>query len=84
VVEATPLFHPQQARWFLLILGCFEVFLALWVLSAQLPREAAIIQTILLIGMNAGGILWARHIIPDPVGMLFQNFAFVMLIWICS
>jgi len=84
VVEATPLFDRKQARWFLVTLGCFEMFLAAWVLSAQFPREAAIVQTALLILMNTGGILWARHIIPDPIGMLFQNFAFVMLIWICA
>jgi DoxX-like family len=84
VVEATPLFRRRQAHRFLPALGGFEVFLALWVLSAILPREAAIVQTALLIGMNTGGLLWARHIIPDPIGMVFQNFAFVMLIWMCA
>lgn len=84
VVEATPLFGRRGAGWFLVSLGWLEVLLACWVLSGIALQEAALVQTALLVMMNTGGIMWARHIIADPVGMLFQNFAFVMLIWVCA
>lgn len=68
----------------LIALGLVECAIAAWVLSGRWMRQAAIVQTALLIAMNAGGLLWARQIIPDPMGMILQNFAFVMLIWIAA
>jgi hypothetical protein len=29
--------------------------------------------------MNAGGLLWARELIPDPAGLVLQNVAFLTL-----
>ena len=84
VVEATPFFNGRHARQFLLALGLFETVLGVWVISGLFPRAAALVQTCLLLGMNAGGLIWARAIIPDPIGMVFQNFAFLTLIWICG
>ena len=83
VVEASPLFTTRGARWFLFALGCLETLLGLWVLRGGYATIGAASQIVLLIGMNAGGVLWARSIIPDPVGMLFHNFVFCVLIWIC-
>ena len=34
--------------------------------------------------MNSGGLIWAWHLIPDPVGMIVQNIAFLVLVWIAS
>jgi hypothetical protein len=34
--------------------------------------------------MNAGGLIWAWRLIPDPPGMILQNFAFLMLIWVAT
>jgi len=84
VVEAAPFFNPRRARQFLLALGFFETFLGVWVISGLFSPTAAVVQTLLLLGMNAGGLIWARAIIPDPAGMVFQNFAFLVLIWICK
>jgi hypothetical protein len=47
-------------------------------------RQAAIVQTALLAAMNSGGLIWAWHLIPDPGGMIVQNFAFLVLVWIAS
>ena len=47
-------------------------------------RQAAIVQTALLAAMNSGGLIWAWQLIPDPVGMIVQNFAFLVLVWIAS
>jgi hypothetical protein len=48
-------------------LGLVECGLAVWVLSGQRARQAAIVQTALLAAMNSGGRL--ARLIPDPVGM---------------
>jgi hypothetical protein len=65
----------------LLALGGLECLLAVWVLSGLKPQSAAIAETALLLSMNAGGLLWARQLIPDPVQMLLNNFVFVLLAW---
>jgi len=38
----------------------------------------------LLIVLNANGLLWARHIIHDPPGMIIKNIAFLVLVWVCG
>ena len=83
VVEAAPMFRGRRARLFLVALGWFETLLGFWVLSGHFSQTAAAVQIALLIGMNAGGLLWARKIIPDPAGMVFHNFVFLVLIWVC-
>jgi len=82
VVEAVPLLGPRLAGRFLLLLGSVEVGLALWVLSGWLSGVCSIAQTALLVGLNSGGILWSRHRIHDPIGMVFKNFAFLVLAWV--
>jgi len=39
---------------------------------------------VLLVMLNGSGILWARHIIHDPPGMLVKNFAFLVLAWVSA
>ena len=41
-------------------------------------------QTLLLVSMNAAGLLWARRLISEPAGMLLQNFVFLMLAWVAA
>ncbi len=66
------------------MLGVAEVALAAWTLSATAPIECATTQTLLLIALNGTGLLWARHIIHDPVGMIVKNFAFLVLVWVAA
>lgn len=84
VVAAVPWFGPRIGTAFLLTLGVVEVALAGWVLSGVAPVECAIVQTLLLITLNVNGIVWARHIIPDPAGMVVKNFAFLVLAWVAA
>jgi hypothetical protein len=84
VVEAVPYFGPRIGIPCLLVLGVIEVALALWTLSAVAPVLCAGVQTLLLIALNGNGLLWARHIIPDPAGMVIKNFAFLVLAWVCA
>lgn len=81
VISAVPLIGPATGRFALLLLGLIECGLAVWVITGRQLRNAAIAQTALLAVMNTGGVIWAWRLIPDPVGMILQNFAFVLLIW---
>jgi len=84
VVEAVPRFDPGRSGLLLRTLGAVEVGVALWALSAVAPIPCAIAQTLLLVSLNAGGLLWARQIIHDPAGMVVKNFAFLVLVWVSA
>lgn len=84
VIAATPFLGPATARAALITLGLAECGIAAWVLSGQRMRPAALVQTVLLVAMNAGGTIWARRLIPDPGGMIVQNLPFLVLIWIAA
>jgi DoxX-like family len=84
VVEAVPYFGPRVGALFLQALGAVEVALGVWTLSAIAPLQCAIAQTLLLVTLNANGLLWARHIIHDPGGMVVKNFAFLVLVWVSA
>jgi hypothetical protein len=68
----------------LLWLGTVETATALWVLSGWSAVGVAWLQSGLIVGMNAGGLLRARRYIPDPAGMLLQNAAFLVLAWVAA
>jgi uncharacterized membrane protein YphA (DoxX/SURF4 family) len=82
IVEAVPRFGPRYGRPFLYALGAVELALGLWVLSGVMPGVCALAQTVLLVGLNANGLMWSRHLIHDPAGMVFKNFAFLVLAWV--
>lgn len=73
---------PERAVLLLRTLGLMEMALALWVLSGDLPPVCALVQTVFLVLLNTNGLLWARHLIYDPAGMVVKNLAFLMLVWI--
>jgi S-adenosylmethionine:diacylglycerol 3-amino-3-carboxypropyl transferase len=52
------------------------------VLSGRSLVLGAIVQTLLLVAMNVGGLVWGREQIADPAGMLVQNLAFLALVWL--
>lgn len=84
VISTVPFIGVGEVRLALITLGLVECGLAVWVLSGQRMRQAATVQTALLGAMNIGGLIWAWHLIPDPFGMIVQNFAFLVLVWIAS
>jgi uncharacterized membrane protein YphA (DoxX/SURF4 family) len=81
VVEAVPKLGPLVGRHVLHALGVVETLLGLWVLSGVRPGLCAVVQTALLISLNASGLIWARHIIHDPGGMVVKNVSFLLLAW---
>ncbi len=85
VTAATvPFIGPKFAHLFLIGLGMLECALGIWTLSGWQLWWAALVQTVLLAGMNTCGLIWARRSIHDPAGMLVKNFAFVILMWVAA
>ena len=84
VVEAVPVLGPLLGRRFLLALGVLEVALGAWVMWGVLAGPCAIVQMAVLVLLNANGLLWARHIIHDPAGMVVKNVSFLLLAWVAA
>jgi hypothetical protein len=84
ILESALFLSPTRARQALAALGVLECFIAAWVLSGIHAREAAAAQTLLLVSMNTAGLWWARSLISDPIGLLLQNFVFLLLAWIAT
>ena len=84
VVASVPFIGAGMARLVLVAVGLMECGIAGWVLWGKQLRHAAVVQTVLLVAMNAGGLIWAGRLIPDPGSMIVQNFAFLILIWIAA
>ncbi len=84
VVEAVPRFDPVGSAAFLKALGAVEASLALWAFTGIAAIPCAAAQTLLLLALNAGGLLWARRIIHDPGAMVVKNFAFLVLVWVSA
>ncbi len=84
VVKAVPRYGPRFGVPFLMTLGVLEVGLAVWVLMGAAPLLCAVAQTVLLVSLNANGLIWARDVIHDPRGMLVKNFAFLILVWVAA
>ncbi len=82
IVRAVPRYGEKFGRPFLLALGVVEVLLGVWVLAGWAPGLCALAQTVVLVAINANGILWSRRLIADPAGMLVKNFAFLVLAWV--
>ena len=84
VVAAVPRYGARVGALFLKALGLVEVGMGIWALSGILPIPCAIAQTVLLVTLNANGIVWARHVIHDPAGMVVKTFAFLVLAWVSA
>ena len=84
IVAAVPRYGERFGRPVLITLGWVELLLAGWVLSGSAPGLCALAQTVLLVTLNVNGLLWSRHLIHDPAGMVFKNFAFLVLCWVSA
>lgn len=84
VVKAVPRLGQTFGPPFLKALGVVEVALALWVMWGFAPGTCAIVETVLLVALNANGLVWARRFIHEPAGMVVKNIAFLVLVWVCG
>jgi len=82
IVESVPRYGQRFGRPFLLALGWVELSLGLWVSWGYAPGVCALAQSVLLVTLNANGLLWSRRMIHDPAGMVFKNAAFLVLAWV--
>jgi hypothetical protein len=84
VVSEVRFLRPWMLATFLRALGVVECALAAWVLSGWQPAWAALARTVLLVGLNTGGLTLARARIPDPAGMVLKNLALLVLARVCA
>ena len=84
VMEAIPHYGARVGKELLKLLGVVEAAIGVWVLTGIAPIVCAAAQTLLLVTLNAGGLLWARRLIDDPAGMVVKNFAFLVLVWVSA
>jgi uncharacterized membrane protein YphA (DoxX/SURF4 family) len=84
IVVELPGFSRERALALLKSVGAIEIFLGLWVLTGVHPGLCALAQALLLVVMNANALVWARHLVIDPVGMVLRNLVFLTLVWICG
>jgi hypothetical protein len=82
VVTAVPRLGPRFGTQFLKALGVVEIVLAIWVMSGIAAGTCAVAQTALLIALNTNGLIWARRVIHEPLGMVVKNIAFLVLVWV--
>lgn len=75
-------FLPDRALTVALVaIGLAEVGIGVWVLAGRRVRLAALVQTALVVGFNAGGLLFSPGRIEEPGRLLTQNLVFLVLIW---
>ncbi len=81
VVEAVGQVGPLAPLQLLLLIGAGETVLAIGVLSGLFWRALAVFQIVLLVTMNAIGILRSGGTaIPDPLGLVIKNLPLLMCI----
>jgi uncharacterized membrane protein YphA (DoxX/SURF4 family) len=73
--------HPVAATR---TIGLLEVALATWILAGRRPRTAAVLQSVALVAMNAGGFRWAGPAIARPRALIGRNVAFLALAWVAA
>lgn len=84
MVRAVPRLGPRFGLPFLMTLGVVEVALAAWVMWGFAPGACAIVETALVVALNASGLVLARRFINDAPGMIVKNLAFLLLAWVCG
>ncbi|GAA2115942.1 hypothetical protein GCM10009759_61130 [Kitasatospora saccharophila] len=84
IVEGLPLLPAGAAGALLVSIGLAEVALGAWVLLGHRPYAAAVVQTVLVVGFNTGGLLVGAQHIPEPGRLVVQDLAFLALIWLVA
>jgi hypothetical protein len=81
IMAGVPLVGRRHARTATMALGWAETALAGWVVSRRAPRPAAVVQTLLIVSMNAGGWCFARTRMGNPRWLLLRNATLTVVIW---
>jgi uncharacterized membrane protein YphA (DoxX/SURF4 family) len=81
IVAAVPGLPAGWAGGALATLGVLETAVGGWVASGLRPRQAALVQTGLLVAVNAGGLAFGRAHIRAPGRLLARNAALLAAVW---
>jgi hypothetical protein len=81
IVGDVPFLPSGALTGVLVVIGLAEVAIGAWVLSGWRARTAALLQTVLVVTFNLGGLLFSPGQITEPGRLLTQNLAFLALIW---
>lgn len=84
IIASVPFLPESWSGTLVIMIGCYEVLLALWVLIGRLPRLAALAQTLTLLVFNAGGLLFGGDLISEPAHLLVNNLVLLVLVWIVA
>jgi len=82
IVDSVPFLSHSCLTGAVVAIGLLETGVAFWVLTGSRPLWAAVVQTLLVVGFNAGGLAVAADRIADPVRLLTRNAAFLALVWL--
>src|SRR5262249_46224312 len=64
-----------------LLIGLGECLLGVWILSGFALRGCAVVQTVLIVAMNALEIRYARDLLLSPTGMVVANVGLLGIAW---
>lgn len=64
---------PAWAAPLTIAIGCAEVGMGVWILSARAPRWCITAQTVAILTMNTLEVTYARPLLLTPVGMIAAN-----------
>jgi hypothetical protein len=84
ILGAVPFLPERGAAVAAVTIGVAESVLACWVLSGWAARRCAVAQTVVLVGFNAGGLVFAREQIADPARMLLDNAVLLATVWLLA
>jgi uncharacterized membrane protein YphA (DoxX/SURF4 family) len=84
VVASLPGLSERAVTVALAAIGAVEVLLGIWVLTGVRARAAAVVQTVLLVAFNAGGLAFGAARIDAPGRMLVHNAVLLVLAWVVA
>ena len=82
IVQSVPGLDGTTGRHALVAVGFIEVGIAVWMLSRRAPQTCASVQTVVLLSMNVLELIYARHLLLWPAGLLPLNVCFLALVWL--
>lgn len=84
IVASIPGLSRSQAIVGMRGLGLAESAIAVLVLSGEKRKEGALLQTGLVLIMNAGGLVFAGKHIPNHRRLIVRSSIFILLVWIAA
>jgi DoxX-like family len=84
IVASIPGLSRAQAVAGMRGLGLAETGIAAVVLSGRKRKEIALLQTGLVVVMNAGGLLFASKHIPNHRRLVMRSSIFITLVWVAA